>query len=56
MSTGGKYANQNKQPQEPTITEKSSGLNYIENSIAPKEEGVGMRKKVTRNDSSKGAA
>ena len=50
MSTGGKYSNQNTQPQEPTITEKSSGLNYIENSIQPSHNGVGERKPSTKND------
>lgn len=50
MSTGGKFQNQNRTPQEPTITEKSSGLNYYSNEIAPKDEAVGERKKVTEND------
>ena len=50
MSTGGKYENQNRKDQEPTITEKSSGLNYYSNEIAPKDEGVGERKQSTKND------
>ena len=50
MSTGAKYSNQNTQPQEPTVTEKSSGLDYIESSIEPSNEGVGARKNSTKND------
>lgn len=50
MSTGAKRENQERTDQVPTITEQSSGLSYIENSIQPPDEGVGERKSVTKND------
>lgn len=50
MSTGGKYENQNRKDQEPTITEKSSGIEYLKNNIEPKHEGVGNRAPSTKND------
>lgn len=54
MSTGASYEKQNRKDQEPTITEKSSGLDYLENSIVPADQGIGERKQATKND--KGSA
>lgn len=50
MSTGGSRERQERSDQVPTITEKSSGLNYIENSIEDFKQGVGERPPVTKND------
>jgi len=50
MSTGGSYERQNRKDQEPTITEKSSGIEYLKSNVEPKHEGVGERKDSTKND------
>ena len=50
MSTGAKRSNQERSDQVPTLTEKSSGIEYLKNNIAPKDEGVGSRKDSTKND------
>lgn len=51
MSTGGSRERQERKDQVPTgVTEKSSGLNYIESSIENFKQGVGERPPVTKND------
>lgn len=50
MSTGAKRENQERTDQVPTLTEKSSGLNYIENSIEGFYQSNGERKPATKND------
>ena len=50
MSTGAKKENQCRTDQVPTLTEKSSGLQYEENSIKDFVQGVGQRAPVTKND------
>lgn len=50
MSTGAKKENQTRTDQVPTLTEKSSGVNYLENSIQDFDQSVGQRAPVTKND------
>lgn len=55
MSTGGSYEKQNRKDQEPTLTSKSSGINYLENSIQRSStNGMGERPASTKNDGKKG--
>ena len=46
-----KESNQHRPDQEPTITEKSSGLNYLSARLEPAQEArVENREPVTKND------
>lgn len=48
-----KQSNQSRSDQEPTVTEKSSGLQYVEASPNPaQEKSVQRREKSTKNDRS----
>lgn len=46
-------ANQTRMDQEPTVTEKSSGLNYLTAALEPaQEKSVQNRDQTTKNDKS----
>lgn len=48
-----KESNQAKTPQEPTVTEKSSGLEYVSARLDPAQESkVAGRESTTKNDKS----
>lgn len=45
-----KAANQHRQDQEPTVTSKSSGLNYERTKLQPSQGEADKREKSTKND------
>jgi len=56
MSTGAEKSNQSNTSQVPTLTEKSSGINYEQNSIQNYENGLGERPAGTKNDESRASS
>ena len=50
MSTRAKKENQTRTDQVPTLTEKSSGLSYLENAIINFDQAQGDRAPATKND------
>lgn len=48
-----KQSNQHREPQEPTLTSKSSGLQYLSSNMEPRQDAkVESREKSTKNDKS----
>ena len=45
---------QHRSPQEPSVTGKSSGLDYIHSRLNPSQDEADGRKQTTKNDGKKG--